>query len=246
LLEDEATRSLVVAEIQAESGDPDSAIRAARVAAAADANDMQARYLLFRLQLPQSLVRARETNDFGGLKGPALAVVRAWQLAREQRWSALAALDEELARSRVTDVWYPDAMLLRARWRTFAGSDRQRLVSEALELVDSAWLLGRDLRLPLERLRIASALGDDAVLVESARSVVALFRTQLLLAEAGMAPLPPPERAAMRQNLSHITQALDRAFPAINQHRARIVLAAARENLRRLDALPQGSGGSRR
>ena len=176
-----------------------------------------------------------------GLEGSALAVARGWQHARDQDWAALEALDPALAQSRVTDVWYPDAALLRARWRCFAGRDRERLAAEALDLVDGAWLHARDFRLHLERLRIATVLGDEGVLVESARAVVGLFLSRL--AGGDGAHLPPAQRALLRQNLIGVVGTLEREFSPDTRHRAHAVRAAAHELLARLDGVPAPAAG---
>ena len=242
LVSDPATRLLILAELQANAGDAELARRSARAALEADPKNMQARYFLFRQPL-QGLraedFRAEDGDALAGLEGTALVVARAWRLARTQDWQALAEIDDALARSLVTDIWYPDAMLLRARWRLHMGRDRELFAAQALRLVDAAWLLGWDLELPLERMRIGAALGREDVLVESARHVVAVFLTAMESAEANATPLNPSQRAMMKKNLLAVVQALDREAQTSIQgappSRAEIVLTAARDVLRRLD-----------
>jgi hypothetical protein len=235
-LEEGGARLLLLAELHAEAGDRARASRAARAALESDPSDPQAGYFLFRLELEATGSAAPGAGLLAGLEGSALAVARGWQHARDQDWAALEALDSALAQSRVTDVWYPDAALLRARWRCFAGRDRERLAAEALALVDGAWLQARDFRLHLERLRIATLLGDEGVLVESARGVVGLFLSQL--AGGDGADLPPAQRAQLRQNLTWVVGTLEREFSADFRHRAHAVRAAAHELLARLDGVP--------
>jgi hypothetical protein len=135
----------------------------------------------------------------------------------------------------VTDVWYPDAMLLRARWRLNLGRDRERLAAEALRIVDAAWLLSRDLELGLVRLRLGAALPDEDVLVESARHLVAVFLAALARADANAAALSPAQEALVERSLGEVSQALERELSPRPRRRAESVLAAARGILRRLD-----------
>jgi predicted membrane-bound spermidine synthase len=236
VVRDDAARLLIVAELHANAGDGERAARAARAALEADPRDEQARYFLLRQQRP--LERGPASAPAGpdalaGLEGSALATARGWQLADAQSWSALAELDATLARSRVTDLWYPDAMLLRARWRLHATSERELRLPEALRLIDAAWLLARDLELALERLRIGAALGDDAVLLESARYLVSIFGSLLDDAERNAAALGAAQRALLDRHLSAVVRALDREFPPQTRPRAEAIAAAAREALRR-------------
>jgi spermidine synthase len=234
VLEDAAARHLVLAELQAEAGRGGAALRSAQAALEADPGDTQARYFLLRTQLLEPGPATADRVEWTGLDGTALAVGRGWQLAFEQNWPDLAALDAALSESRVTDIWYPDAVLLRARWRSYEDRNRGERALEALRLVDSAWLFARDLRLHVERLRVATSLGDDDVLVESARSIVGVFAAQLADAEQRSIPLDPARRALMRRNLVGILHVLDRELPVATRERAQIVLAVARDLLARV------------
>ena len=241
VLPEGAARHLVLAELQADAGRTGAALQAGLDALEADPDDAQSRYFVFRQQLTEPRERqssAGSSEALDGLDGSARAVGRGWQLLRDRDWPALAALDHALSRSRVTDIWYPDAVLLRARWRLQVDRDRQRLASEALHIVDSGFLTARDVRLHLERLRIALELSDEALVVESARSVVGVFEAQLDAAEQASVRLPPASLALMRQNLVGIARALDREFPAETRHRARVVHAVARDLLQRVGASP--------
>jgi hypothetical protein len=244
VLEDDGGRLLALAELQAEAGDGIAALRSARAALALDPADAQARYFLFRQQHLAQGSASVDGDALAGLEATALAVAQGWRLAGEQDWPALAGLDGALSESRVTDLWYPDAVLLRARWRSHVDRDRERFAWEALRLVDSAWLFARDMRLHLERMRIAVVLGNDDVLVESARSIVGVVASQVDAAERRSVPLPGPQRALMGQRLVGIERALDREFSAGTRDRARVVLAVARDLLRRLDGSP-GPGAGR-
>jgi spermidine synthase len=248
VLEDDGRRRLALAELQAEAGDGKGAFRAARAALEIDPGDAQARYFVFRQQLLAQGSASGDGDALAGLEGTALAVAQAWRLAGEQDWHALAGLDEALSESRVTDLWYPDAVLLRANWRSRADRDRERFAWEALRLIDSAWPFARDIRLNLARLRIAVVLGNDDVLVESARSLVGVFASQLDAAERSSVPLQGSERALMGQSLRGIVRGLDREFSAGTRDRARVVLAVARDLLRRLERSPvrEPGAGARR
>ena len=236
-----AARQLALAELQAEAGEGRRALGSARAATRADPEDAQARYFVFRQQLgsPDAQLALQ------GVTGSAQAVGRGWQLLQERSWSELAALDEALSLSRVTDLWYPDAALLRARWRSQPGPDRERLTREALRIVDSAWLLARDFRLHLERLWIALQLGDEDVLVESALAVVDILLARREASESASAPPDPASRAVMQQQLRGVIRALDRDFGPEARDRAGRVSEAARNLLQRIDA-EAATGGARR
>ena len=88
---------------------------------------MRARYTIVKDYLAE-LSRGEGPEDIreaaAQLSGPAAAVIPGITYEALADWASLAALDEILAASRVTDAWYGDAARLRAAWRVNATEDR--------------------------------------------------------------------------------------------------------------------------
>ena len=117
----------------------------------------------------------------GGAPG---AIFRGWPLGAAQDWPSLAALDNELARSNPTDIWYPEAVQLRADWRTKV-LDQPQYPFDALRMVDRALVISPTLDLYVLRAAAASALDDEATFVESGRYVYGYLASKLRRAEEG-------------------------------------------------------------
>ena len=93
-------------------------------------------------------------------------------------WASLAALDDELAQSRVTDAWYPEVARLRAAWRVNAAEDRERLALEALRFIEQGLILAPDENLYRLRAMSSQTLGDDDRLLESSRYFATHYQRQ--------------------------------------------------------------------
>ena len=132
--------------------------------------------------------------------GAPAAVFQGWPLGAAQNWPALAALDGELARSNPTDIWYPEAVQLRADWRTKV-MDQPQYPFDALRMVDRALIISPTLDLYVLRAAAASALDDDAAFVESGRYVYGFLASKLERAEQGTYVISDEELETTRNRL---------------------------------------------
>ena len=170
--------------------------------------NMQARYSLVNDHL-EAMQRGEALDEdmvaiAGGLTGSAAAVIEGLAYQTDAEWAALAALDEVLAQSLVSDRWYPDAARLRAAWRLNATEDRERLAAEALALIEQIMLLAVDE--DLHRMRATSAwiLGDADRLVESSQYLIRATNDYLTELANENDRLSAEELAQVRQNLEVI------------------------------------------
>ena len=175
----------------------------------------------------------------GGLTGSAAAVIEGLAYQTDADWAALAALDEVLAQSIVSDRWYPDAARLRAAWRLNATEDRERFAAEALAFIEQIMLLVVDEDLHRMRATSARILGDGERLVESSQYLIRFTNDYLTeLANEGRR-LPAEELAQVRQNVAVIANNLGDDFDVADAER----LSTARERvdglIRYLDDYPQ-------
>ena len=218
---DPSVRFTVQGLLHRREGDRERAAAAYRLAIAADPTNMQARYLL----------QADSPASLDGLTGLAEAIVRGRQAARDRNWGALARMDLELSKARVTDVWYPEAAGLRAQWRLEVDGDRARLAREALSFLDGALHLSSDLELRLLRFQCAVVLGDEQLLTESARAIVRRIEARLNRERDGQILLPD-ERERLRNQLTAINVQLESSFGARHEG-AQQVLRRSRDLLGR-------------
>ena len=184
---DVSTRALIAAIGFEFSGQADRADAALRQALQANPNNVDALFQFAANELPE-FARGNPSDEaravaarLGGAPG---AVLRGWPLGAAQDWPALAALDGELARSDVTDVWYTEVVQLRADWRTKVMGE-PRYPFDALRMVDRALVISPTLDLYVLRAAAASALEDDAIFVESGRYVHSFLLNKLDRAEQG-------------------------------------------------------------
>jgi predicted membrane-bound spermidine synthase len=140
-----------------------------------------ARYALIEPALPAIASGRADAEAMGlvrGLRGSAAAVVRGWELAGKQDVASLAALDRALGAADPRDLWYPEAVQLRADWRTRA-NDNARAADDALRMIDRALLIRPKPELLLLRAAAADVLDDDAAFVESVRAYLNLLLARL-------------------------------------------------------------------
>ena len=160
---------------------------ALRISLIANPNNEQARYKALAADLPAFARReasAEAQASAALLSGSPAAVVEAWPLGAEQNWQALTVLDRELGTSRMTDLWYPATVKLRADWRTKVVGEPQ-FAYDALRLVDRVLVISPELDLYVLRAAAAAALNDNAIFVESARYVAAYAQGKLSRTEQG-------------------------------------------------------------
>jgi spermidine synthase len=175
-----------------------------RAALRADPDNDDARFALLR-PLLADFARGSTSDEAvelaRPLTGSAAAVVRGWGLALAQDFRALAALDDVLAASAVTDFWFPEAARLRADWRIRVAGE-PRYARDALRIIDRALLIRQDPELLLLRAEGAGALGDADALLESARYSVQLMGNELLAVEQGSYTLTAAELELTRRRIA--------------------------------------------
>jgi spermidine synthase len=234
-------RSLVNGVIYQAGGPTELAPQAFMNALAADSGNMQARYSLIQGQLG-AVGRGDISEDLkaivAGLTPSATAVVEGWTHGAERNWAALAQLDPVLARSRVTDAWYPEAARLRAQWRVNAARDGERFALDAVRLMDPALLLAPDQNLHLLRASGAIILGDADIFLESSRYVAASMRGTLQAASDQGTLVPTRQLAQMRQNLSAIANQLRGDLVSSDPERTNVVLGDVDNLIRFIDEYP--------
>ena len=147
------------------------------------------------------------------LSGSALAVVHGWRLAVQRDWQGLAALDPELARAEVTDLWYSDAIRLRADWRIQLDGE-SRFAFDAIRLIDRALVIQPKLELYLLRAAAADNLNDDNAFVATTRQTVEFVAGRIASAQTGLAPITTEEINVIGQRLVALRARLDRMTPA--------------------------------
>ena len=170
------------------------------------------------------------------LPAPAAAVVQGWGYAATRNYSALARLDPVLGRSRITDIWYPEVVRLRAEWRTNVATDRERFAFDALRLIDRALILAPSKDLYLLRVVSAIALNDSDLAIESSRYVASYIETEVYQASTQGGSISAEEIATMRQNLGGILTHLRGDLPDGDPARAAAVLSTVTETLEQLEA----------
>ena len=173
----------------------------------------------------------------GGAPG---AIFEGWPLGAAQDWPALAALDNELARSNPTDIWYPEAVQLRADWRTKV-LDQPQYPFDALRMVDRALVISPTLDLYVLRAAAGSALDDEAVFIESGRYVYGYLASKLERTEQGTYAMSDEELQTTQNRL----QAFDIRLGEISEAgglRAADVHADIRELIDAFEALARERG----
>ena len=201
---DLSTRALIAAVGFDYGGETERADTAILQALQADPNNVDALFQFAARELPDFARGAASEQAravaarLGGAPG---AVFRGWPLGAAQDWPALADLDNELARSNPTDIWYSEVVQLRADWRTKV-LDLRQYPFDALRMVDRALVISPALDLYVLRAAAASALDDDAVFIESGRYVYAYLASKLERAEQGTYVISDEELETTRNRLT--------------------------------------------
>jgi hypothetical protein len=121
------------------------------------------------------------------------AVLDGWKAASEQDWSALVELDDILATTRPTDLWFLHATKLRADWRVKVTTPefQPRLAREAIRLVDNAIAIYQDLDFYSMRIAAAFVADDTKDVIETARRLIYIFNDSADRIENGVYEAPP-------------------------------------------------------
>ena len=207
----------------------------------ADPLNMRARYSFVSEHI-NTLARGEAPEDIQAiaaeLSGTPATVIEAAAHQAAGDWESLAALDEALAESAVTDIWYPEAAQLRAEWRLNTTDNREQLAAEALQIIEDALIIA-----PVEslhRLRVMSArtLGDADRLVESSSALVRYNNDYLTaLANSGYR-MTAEELAQARESLVAITNDLGDDLQVADPNRRTEVRDNANTLIRYLDEYP--------
>ncbi len=221
------------------SNEPERARAAFESAISADPSNSQARFHLIKDQLAligrgvsQEGIQDLSTD----LSAAAAAVVQGWGHGAAGDWASLARLDADLAESRITDAWYPEAARLRAEWRTYVTQEPERFANEALRLIDIAAVLAPERNLFLLRAANAITLSDDDVLLESSRQVGLYLRATLDAAKANDLSIEATELAQMSQNVAAIQVALQSGVDIADPGRLDVVISELRAVARSIEA----------
>ena len=178
---DDSARAMITGLVRGSAGQLEGVREAYLAALRADPGNADARFALLEPELA-ALTAGRATDEVRrlaqALTGPPAAVLEGWSLAASGDYEGLARLDAELARSNVTDLWYPHATRLRADWRTRI-VDGTRYAFDALRMVDRALLIRPDVDLFLLRAAAADVLDDTLAFTESSRHAAELLEGRL-------------------------------------------------------------------
>jgi len=195
-----ADRFLIAGLLYQNSGQEQQAMDAFVSALRTEPRSLQARFRLIKPslgRLSQGTASAELASYANGLSGSAAAVVQGWAYGASRDWVSLARLDGELARTRVTDAWFPEVAWLRALWRANVTRDPERYANDAIRLIDRALVLAPDDRLYSLRAQSAVSTGDPDYVIESFRYFAASMRVRLRSGRANA----PGELATMQNNL---------------------------------------------
>lgn len=158
---------------QSVDGDNAAARETLQSALSLDPAQSAARFALVRPYL-SLLAAGRADPDVEALARllprSARAVVDGWRAALTGDYDELAMLDRALAGAAPNELWFADAMRLRADWRV--QSRDEMALRDSIRLIDRALVLRRDIDLLMLRLAAADALDDANAFVETAREAV--------------------------------------------------------------------------
>ena len=204
--------------------------------------NMQARYAIARNYLgPLSRGEAPEEIQAiaAELTGAAAAVIQGLGYETATDWASLAALDDALAQSRLTDAWYPEVARLRAAWRVNAAEDRERLALEALRIIEQMMILAPTENLFRLRAMSSQTLGDDSRLLESSRYFATIINATLNTSASRGYTFSAEELDQIRRNLMVIVNQLGDDLDIPDPQRLSDVLDGVNALLQYVDNYPQ-------
>ncbi len=145
-----------------------------------DQSNEIARYLLLRKSMGS--IASKETQNevevlASGLPASARAVVLGWWFAARNEWRLLSQLEATLASAQTSDIWYSNAALLRAEWRTRVKTPnlRERMNREALEIVDDGIRVEPNVNLLIVRFLAARNIQNYSYLLGTTETLVDIF-----------------------------------------------------------------------
>lgn len=216
-VEDRSTALLLQAIILSYQGRNEEAREHIRASIRERPSNTQARFLMLKNRLA-SLAKGLASNESSAvaksLEGAPASVVKGWEYAAAQDWLSLVKLEDELAASETSDLWYPEASQLRVEWRTklTAPGMEKQVASEALAIVDRAILIAPALDLYVLRAVVGLLLKDPSIFVESCRYVASYIELKLEHTENGDYKLSTHERAVMQSRIKELGRKLDSDF----------------------------------
>ena len=224
------------------TGEGDQSREAFTNALRANPLNMQARYAIARDYL-DPVSRGEAPEDIQALAaeltGAPAAVIQGLGFEAVADWASLAALDDEMAQSRVTDAWYPEVARLRAAWRVNATEDRERLALEALRLVEQVLILDPDENLYRLRAMSSLTLGDDNRLLETSRVLATTINATLNASASRGYTYSAEELEQIRRNLTVIANPLRNDLDIPDPQRLSEVLDGVNRLLQYVDDYPQ-------
>jgi spermidine synthase len=154
------------------------------------------------------------------------SVLAASKHAAKNEWREVAMADSELAEVPWTDVWYAEALELRANWRIHITSPKERVryAEEAIMMIDRLAIMSPTLNLYGLRARAGYAANRPDIVVESVSNYA---RLALGMVGAGLNTLE-----SLEGNLKALRGALDNVSTLPGADAARI--AEVREEIRKL------------
>ena len=228
-------------------GEEDQAREALTNALRANPLNMQARYSIIRDHLDE-LSRGEAPEDIqeiaAELTGPAAAVLRGLPFEAAADWYSLAAIDAELAESRLTDAWFQEVVRLRAAWRVNAAEDRDRLAHEALQLIEQALSFESDEDLYRMRAQSSRTVGDHNRLLESSAVLGAYVSDYLNASYAAQYTLSAEELDQVRVKLASIADQLGGDLDVADPARLSDVIENIEELIQYVDEYSEEAGSA--
>lgn len=141
----------------------------------------------YMMALARGTAPAEVAEVAASLEPSARTLLTALALAADAKWNEVAAADARLAEVPWTDAWYPEALELRAEWRTSpaaaASEHAARLADEALPMIERLAVMSPTPQLHAMRARAGLATRQPAVVVEAVANYARLVAD---LARAGV------------------------------------------------------------
>jgi hypothetical protein len=209
---------LIKSRFDRRQGRVDQARREVITALRGDPENEQARYLFLKdytRELATDTVPELVRNEYEKTGVSDRAVLDAWHKSISGDSELARQLEDKLAGAGTTDLWYMDAIKLRADWRNKHADDenRQEYGREAIELIDDAIALYQDLDFYGMRVAAAFLAGDPNSVLETMRGMIGWMEQELRFAESEQ--LPYSGRRAQR-NMALINS-LGRVVAELNQ-----------------------------
>lgn len=140
-----------------------------------------------------------------GLPDSARATLAGAQFLLQDKFAELAQLDPVLAQSRLTDLWYVDALQLRAEWRSRVSNPgvARNLADQAIAMMDGLVVVQPSLAAYAVRARAGLTAERPEVVVESVANVAQWAAT------VGRAAGDPAARERARATLGELLKLLE-------------------------------------